>query len=96
MNRTIPGKLLLVSCCILGGCASYSSQDAVVKQALQDKEAAYIRLAKAITSYCSASTETIDARHACIVERRLAAEQRENVQRIAPTFSAASQLRSAR
>ena len=95
MNRRRLGQLLLVSC-ILGGCASFSSEDAVVREALQEKEAAYIRLAKAITSYCSASTETIDARHACIVEQRLAAEQPENVQRIVPTFPATSQLRSAR
>ena len=95
MNRRRLGQLLLVSC-ILGGCASFSSEDAVVREALQEKEAAYIRLAKAITSYCSASTETIDARHACIVEQRLAAERPENVQRIVPTFPATSQLRSAR
>jgi hypothetical protein len=95
MNRQVLGNLLLVSC-ILGGCASYSSEDAGVRQALQEKEAAYIRLAKAITSYCSASTETVDARETCIVERRLAAEQPENVQRMGPTFLAAPQLRSAR
>jgi hypothetical protein len=62
---------LLCLSLILGGCASYSSQDAVIKEALQEREEAYVRLAKAITSYCSVSTETVDARQACIVERRL-------------------------
>lgn len=95
MNRQVLGKLLLVSG-ILGGCASYSSEDAVVRQALQEKDAAYIRLAKAITSYCSVSTETIDARQACILDRRLAAEQPENAQRIVPPLPLTSQLRSTR
>ena len=95
MNRQVLGKLLLVSC-ILGGCATYSSEDAVVRQALQEKDAAYVRLAKAITSYCSLSTETLDARQTCILERRRAAEQPENAQQIVPTFPRASHLRSAR
>jgi hypothetical protein len=73
MNTGIARVLLLTS--ILGGCASYSSQDAVIKEALQEREEAYIRLAKAITSYCSVSTETLDARQACIVERRLSVLQ---------------------
>ena len=95
MNRQTLGTLVLVSG-ILGGCASYGSEDAVVRQALQEKDAAYVRLAKAITSYCSVSTETIDARQNCILERRLAAEQPENAPRIVPPVPPASQLRSAR
>lgn len=94
MNRQTLGTLLLVSG-ILGGCTSYSSEDAVVRQALQDKDAAYIRLAKAITSYCSVRTETIDARQTCILERRFAATQPENAQRIVPSVPPAPQLRSA-
>ena len=82
MNRLLLGNLLLVGC-IVGGCASYSSEDAVVRQALQEKETAYIRLAKAITSYCSVTTVTIDAKESCILERRLAAEQAENGPRMA-------------
>jgi hypothetical protein len=70
VNWTDAARLLCLSL-ILGGCASYSSQDAVIKEALQEREEAYLRLAKAITSYCSVSTETLDARQACIVERRL-------------------------
>lgn len=95
MTTRLLGNLLLVGC-ILGGCASYRSQDAVVTQALQEKEAAYVRLAKAITSYCSVSTQTMDARQSCIVERRLAARQSENGSAMVPTVPSASQLRSTR
>ncbi len=97
MNIYLVGRLLLVSLgCALGGCASHSSEEAVVKQALQEKEAAYIRLAKAITSYCSASTETVDARHSCIVERRLATERPDDTPQIVPTVPSSSHLRSGR
>ena len=95
MNRQMLGKLLLVSC-TLGGCASYSSENVLVGQALQERDAAYVRLAKAITSYCSASTETVDARQTCIFERRLAAEQPQDIERMVPSVPLASHLRSAR
>lgn len=94
-NKEVLGKLLLVSC-ILGGCASYSSEDAVVRLALQEKDAAYIRLAKAITNYCSVSTDTIDARQSCILERRLAAEGSDSAQQMVPTVPSPSRLRSSR
>lgn len=95
MNRRQAAKLLLISS-IFGGCASYSSEDAVIKEALQEREAAYIRLAKAITSYCSASTETLDARQACIMERRLSVPQPENGLQILPTGPSTSRFRSSR
>lgn len=95
MNRQVLGKLLLLSC-TLGGCASYSSEDLATRQALQERDAAYIRLAKAITSYCTVSTETVDARQTCILERRLAAQQPENGLRMVPSAPSGSQLRSAR
>jgi hypothetical protein len=80
--------------CILAGCASYNSQEAAVKEAWQEKEAAYIRLAKAITSYCSVSTETMDGRQTCILERRLSVLRSESGQ--VPSTPAPSYLRSAR
>jgi hypothetical protein len=95
MNRKILGKLLLVSC-TLGGCASHGSENTLVGEALQERDAAYIRLAKAITSYCSASTETVDARQTCMLERRLAAERPQDAGQVVPTVPLASQLRSAR
>jgi hypothetical protein len=93
MNTRDAAKLLLASL-ILGGCASYNLQEAEIKEALRERNAAYIRLAKAITSYCSVSTETIDARQACIVERRLS--QLDNDQRILPTGPPTSPLRSSK
>jgi len=96
MNRQILGKLLLVSC-TLAGCASQRSDDVTVGQALLERDAAYVRLAKAITSYCAVSTETIGARQACILERRLSSEHSEDTQRIvSPPPSPAFELRSAR
>jgi hypothetical protein len=86
------GVLLLGS--IIGGCASYTSEDIALKKASLEKEAAYIRLAKAITGYCSASTQTLDARQSCIVERRLAAERPDTTQKIVPTAPFLSQLGS--
>ena len=95
MDRHVLGKLLFAGC-LLGGCASYSSEETVVRQALQEKDAAYVRLAKAITSYCSASTETLDARQSCIVERRLTAERPESNQQLVPTVPSGTHFRSAR
>ena len=97
MNIRLIGRLLCVSLsCVLGACASHSSEEAGVRQAVQDKEAAYIRLAKAITSYCSASTTTVDARHSCIVQRRLAADRPDDAQQVVPTAPSLSHLRSGR
>ena len=93
MTHITAAKLLLVGL-ILGGCAPHYSQDPEIKEAWQEREAAYIRLAKAITSYCSVSTETIDARQACIIERRLA--QSPTDPRILPTAPSTSRLRSSR
>lgn len=93
MNARTAATLWLASL-ILGGCAFYNSQDAEIKEALQEREAASIRLAKAITSYCSVSTDTLDARQACIVERRLS--QSGNGQRMLPTGPSPSRLRSSR
>ena len=94
MNRLLLGNLLVS--CILGGCASYGSEETAVRQALQEKEAAYIRLAKAITSYCSVTTQTMDARQSCIVERRLNTEEPENGARMVQRDPSTSHLRSAR
>jgi hypothetical protein len=82
--------------CIVAGCASYSAEDAALKEAWQEKETAYIRLAKAITSYCSVTNETMDARHACILERRLSVLSPESGQQALPNALSPSYLRSAR
>ena len=54
-----------------GGCAVDHSTQRQVAEALQQKDEASIRLAKAITNFCSAHHASPDARQACIVEQRL-------------------------
>jgi hypothetical protein len=63
--------ILAVLSSLMGGCASYQSDDAIVRDALLEREAAYVRVAKAITHYCSVTTDTLDSKQACILERRL-------------------------
>lgn len=61
----------------IGGCAASHSDDALVSEALREREAAYTRVAKAITHYCSVSTDTLNARQVCILERQLSLLQLE-------------------
>lgn len=68
--------VILIFGILIGGCAASHSEDVLVKGALLEKEAASIRLAKAITRYCTVRTDTVDSRHACIVEQRLLSLQR--------------------
>ena len=63
--------LTILSALLGAGCATSHSDDGLVRDALREREAAYVRVAKAITHYCSVSTDTVDARQACILERRL-------------------------
>ena len=67
--RIAPVLVILSS--LMAGCASSPSGDAIVKQAVMEKEAAYVRVAKAITHYCSVTHDTLDSRQACILEHRL-------------------------
>ena len=67
--RIAPVLVILSS--LMAGCASSPSDDAIVKQAVMEKEAAYVRVAKAITHYCSITHDTLDSRQACILEHRL-------------------------
>jgi hypothetical protein len=69
IKRTV--AMAIVSMPLLSGCAAYISDDAFLTQALQEREAAYTRLAKAITRYCTVTTDTLEARHACISEQHL-------------------------
>jgi hypothetical protein len=54
-----------------GGCATPHPDNAFLEKAREEAAAAEIRLAKAITRYCSVTSDTVDARYACIVDRRL-------------------------
>lgn len=77
--------MLAILSSLLGGCAAYNSDDAFVMEALREREAAYVRLAKAISHYCSVSTDTLDSRQACILERRLSLLQIEQPQLVLKT-----------
>ena len=94
--NTRSAAILWLASSVFAGCSTYSPQEAIIAEALQEREAAYVRLAKAITAYCSMSTETINARQACIVEQQLTVLQSENGQRILPIRPSPSRLRSSR
>jgi len=60
---------------LLSGCGALHAEEALVKEAQHQREAAYVRLAKAITRYCAVSTHTIESRDACILKQRLSSLQ---------------------
>ena len=70
MSMRVAPVLVIVSS-LMAGCASSQSGDAIVEQAVLEREAAYVRVAKAITHYCSVTHDTLDSRQACILEHRL-------------------------
>ncbi|MGH7207174.1 MAG: hypothetical protein ACREI2_13310 [Nitrospiraceae bacterium] len=55
----------------LWGCAEKGYHDALVREALQERHAAYARLAKAIAAYCSVANESLETRTNCVLEKRL-------------------------
>jgi hypothetical protein len=61
----------------LAGCAAHQPDDRFITEALQEREAASIRLAQAIMRYCSVTTDTPDARLDCILDQRLSMLQIE-------------------
>lgn len=67
-HRTIVAIALFVS---LGGCAISRLDDVAMKEALQERQAASIRLSKAIMRYCAVRTDTLESRNTCILEQRL-------------------------
>jgi hypothetical protein len=69
--------ILVVACSFLGGCVANQSDGRFVTQALQEREAASIRLTQAIMRYCSVTTDTPDARLDCVLDQRLSLLQTE-------------------
>jgi hypothetical protein len=61
----------MILCLMAGGCASHQPDNDLLREAHEERAAASIRLAKAITRYCLVTSDTVDARHTCIVDRRL-------------------------
>ncbi len=72
---TKPTVVTLAICSALsaGGCAAHHSEDVLIAEASKEREMSSVRLAKAITRYCSVITETLASRQACIIEQQLAA-----------------------
>ncbi len=55
----------------LCSCAGLANEAAHVKAALEEREAASARLAKAIAAYCGAKTEILETRQNCVLEKQL-------------------------
>lgn len=69
----------IISLCVLSGGCIHHPDAMLVEQALQERDAAQVRLAKAITHYCSVTTETINSRDTCIVDRHLASLENNQI-----------------
>lgn len=65
---------------LLAGCATYQPHEAIVREAVHERDEAYARLAKAITHYCTVSTDTLSSRQACMVEQHLSSLRIEQLQ----------------
>jgi len=68
--RNLVVTLLLIAGPV-GGCATQGSHDTLMREALQERDAAQVRLAKAIAAYCSVGHESLETRQNCIVEKLL-------------------------
>ncbi len=76
MSRTILRAIcLLLVVGSLGGCGASVLGDASVREAIQEREAAYARLARAISAYCSARTDAHEAWAQCVTEKQLQTRQ---------------------
>lgn len=53
----------------LWGCATQHYDEALVRRALQEREAAYTRLTNAIARYCSVDNESLESTQSCILEK---------------------------
>lgn len=51
------------------GCATQNYDEALLNRAMQDRDAAYTRLANAIARYCSVDNESLESSQNCILER---------------------------
>ena len=69
----------IFSLCVLSGGCIHHPDEMLVAEALQERDAAQLRLAKAITHYCSVTTETINSRDTCILDRHLASLENNQV-----------------
>lgn len=61
----------------LWGCTASARDRAQLLDALAQREAAHARLAKAITAYCGARHDSLEARHHCAFEQYLEVQRLE-------------------
>lgn len=55
----------------LTGCAAVAREELLVREAFQERQAAYARLARAIGAYCSMRYDSLADRQACVQEKSL-------------------------
>lgn len=79
MTRHIVTIFAIICLCLLSGGCAHHPEEMLLEEAFQEREAAKVRLAKAITHYCSVTTETLNSRDACIVDRHLASLENNHV-----------------
>ena len=60
---------LLLMASPLWGCATQHDDEMLVRRALQERNAAYTRLANAIARYCSVDNESLESSQSCILEK---------------------------
>jgi len=70
-RRLLQSTLAIVMGCVSAGCTTQRADDVFLKEALDERAAASVRLAKAITHYCSVTNDRLRDRDACILDRRL-------------------------
>ncbi|WP_447973092.1 hypothetical protein [Nitrospira sp. Kam-Ns4a] len=68
MGRGTSG--LLVGLGLLWGCATSGGPDQIVQDALQEREEAYARLARAMSAYCTARYALPEAKQECLIEKQ--------------------------
>jgi hypothetical protein len=68
---------LLLIAAPLWGCATQDSPEVLLRQALQERDAAYLRLTSAIGRYCSVVNNSFESSQSCVLEKltALRAEQ---------------------
>jgi hypothetical protein len=69
LGRSLAVWFLSVS---LSACAAVGPVEGPIEQAFREREAAYARLEKAVSSFCSAKHASTEARHECMFENRTA------------------------
>ncbi len=77
-------RLLLIAA-PLWGCATQDSPEVLLRQALQERDAAYLRLTNVIGRYCSLVNNSFESTQSCVLEKLTALRAEET--RKAPSLS---------